>query len=158
MPLLIDGYNLLRVIQRQEALADLDEAGLIRILAEYLRRTRDRGQIIFDGIGPPDKSGLAGFSNIDIVFSGSFQDADTVIEEKIQACSAPRSLMVISSDLRLIAAAKRRKAPTVRSELFWGMVIKLLEKEPPRPEPKEKREGISRAETQQWLKLFHLDA
>lgn len=158
MPLLIDGYNLLRVIQRQEAMAALDEAGLIRILTEYLRRTRNRGQIIFDGIGPPDKTGLAGFTNIEVFFSGSFRDADTLIEEKIQTCTAPRSLVVISSDLRLVAAAKRRKAVAVRSETFWEMVGKLLEKEPPRPEPKEKRQGISRAETQQWLDLFNLDS
>lgn len=157
MPLLIDGYNLLRVIQRQEAMADLDEAGLVRFLTEYLRRTRDRGQIIFDGIGPPDKTPLGGFTNIEIVFSGSIRDADTIIEEKIQSCSAPRSLSVISSDLRLITAAKRRKAHPIRSELFWDQVCKQLEKEPPRPEPKEKQQGISRAETQQWLNLFDIE-
>ena len=32
MPILIDGYNLLRIVQRSEAMASLDEAGLIRIL------------------------------------------------------------------------------------------------------------------------------
>jgi len=158
MPFLIDGYNLLRVIQRSEITALLDEAGLIRILTEYLRRLRGRGQIIFDGIGPPDKTGLGGFRNLDVFFSGSILDADTVIEEKIQSNTAPRSLIVVSSDRRLVAAARRRKAVSIRSEVFWESVCKRLEKEPPRPEPKEKRQGISQSETQQWLKLFGLNS
>ncbi len=156
MPLLIDGYNLLRVAQRQESMASLDEAGLLRILTEYLRRTRNRGQIVFDGIGPPDKTGLADLTNLEVLFSGSVHDADTVIEEKIQSSSAPRSLVVVSSDRRLVAAAQRRKAVSIRAESFWQAVGKLLQKEPPRPEPKEKRQGISSAETQQWMNLFDL--
>ena len=157
MPVLIDGYNLLRIIQREESMAALNEAGLVRILAEYLRRMRDRGQIIFDGTGPPDKSDLGGFRNLEVFFSGQETDADGVIEEKIQDNTAPRSLIVISSDRRLRAAAKKRKAVSLPADLFWMNVTKLMEKQPPRPEPKEKRHGITEAETNQWLDLFGLD-
>jgi len=138
-------------------MAALDEAGLIRILTEYLRRTRDRGQIIFDGIGPPDKSALGGFRNLEVFFSGQEADADSVIEEKIQDNTAPRSLIVVSSDRRRKAAANRRKAVSIGADLFWSGVCKMMEKEPPRPEPKEKRRGITDAETDQWLDVFGLD-
>jgi predicted RNA-binding protein with PIN domain len=157
MPILIDGYNLLRAIQKRESMASLDEAGLIRILTDYLRRTRDRGQIIFDGIGPPDKSALGGFRNIEVFFSGQQTDADAVIEEKIEDNTAPRSLVVVSSDRRLVAAAKRRKALSLGADLFWAAVCKLMEKEPPRPEPKEKRHGITESETNHWMDLFGMD-
>lgn len=157
MPVLIDGYNLLRIIQRSESMAAMDEAGLIRVLTEFLRRTRDRGQIIFDGIGPPDKSALGGFRNLEVFFSGQEVDADSVIEEKIQDNSAPRSLIVVSSDRRLKAAAKKRRAVAMGAEIFWMNVCKMMEKEPPRPEPKEKRHGITDAETDRWLDAFGID-
>ncbi len=153
----MDGYNLLRIIQRSESMAALDEAGLVHILSEYLKRTRDRGQIIFDGIGPPDKSGLGGFRNLEVFFSGQDKDADTVIEEKIQDNTAPRSLIVVSSDRRLKAAAKKRKAVSLGADMFWMSVCKTMEKEPPRPEPKEKRHGITDAETDRWLDYFGID-
>ena len=71
MPFLFDGYNLLRFVNKtDEQLENLTEAGLCRILAEYLRRIRSHGHIFFDGIGPPDKSGLCGFGTVEVYFSG----------------------------------------------------------------------------------------
>jgi hypothetical protein len=157
MPILIDGYNLLRIIQKKESMSALDEAGLTRILTDYLQRIRDRGQIIFDGIGPPDKSALGGFRNLEVFFSGQHLDADAVIEEKIEDSTAPRSLVVVSSDRRLVAAAKKRKAVSIGADLFWETVCKQMEKEPPRPEPREKRHGITESETNQWMDLFGMD-
>jgi predicted RNA-binding protein with PIN domain len=156
MPVLIDGYNLLRVVQKQEQFAGMDEAELCRMLEEYLSRTRDRGQVIFDGIGPPDKSRLGPWRNMEVYFVGQRTDADTIIEERIKDCSAPRSLIVVSSDRRLKTAAKHRKAVSIGAEDFWGMLCKTLEKDMPRPEPQEKRRGITDAETDRWMDLFDL--
>ena len=157
MPLLIDGYNLLRFIQRDETFASLDEAGLVRILSEYLDRIRDRAQIIFDGTGPRDKSALGGFRNLEVFFSGKDIEADEIIEQKIEDNSAPRSLIVVSSDRQLVSASRKRKAVSAGAELFWLTVIKMLERERPIPEPKEKRQGITDAETDQWMNYFGFD-
>lgn len=156
MPVIVDGYNLLRVIQKQEQFAGMDEVEMCRFLAEYLRRVRDRGQVVFDGIGPPDKSGLGGWNNMEVYFAGEHTDADSIIEEKIEDNTAPRSLVVVSSDRRLRTAAKRRKAVSVGAEEFWLIMCKTLEKDLPRPEPKEKRHGVTDAETDQWLDIFDL--
>jgi len=187
MPLVIDGYNLLKSIHkwstpnakgcvwgpqlgddadslggapqtRKRAFGDPGEVGLCKILSAYLHRIRDNGQIIFDGIGPPDKTGFESTGPLEVIFSGRDRDADTVIENKIIANTAPKRLTVVSSDRRIRIAAKKRKAIAVKSEDFWRNVIKCLNKKKrSSPEPKEKRIGISETETDLWLKTFGLD-
>ena len=158
MPVIVDGYNLLRSIQKtDEQFQTLAEAGLCRILSEYLKRIRDHGHIVFDGIGPPDKSNLGGFGNLEVYFSGPDTDADSVIEQKILDNSAPKSLVIVSTDRRLRAAAGKRKAVSFRSELFFQEVIRQLDRKKPTPEPKQKRQGLTDSETETWMDLFDLD-
>lgn len=157
MPVLVDGYNLLRAVQKHEQFAGLDEAELCHVITEYLLRVRDRAQVVFDGVGPPDKTRLGGFRNMEVYFSGPNNDADTLIEEKIADNTAPKSLVVVSSDRRLRAAAKSRKSVSVGADDFWAIMCKTLEKDLPRPEPKEKRHGVTEAEADHWMDLFDLD-
>ena len=158
MPYLIDGYNLLRAVQGiHEEYAQIAEYGLCRILSEYIRIKRSRGQIVFDGIGPPDRSILCGYGNLEVFFSGQNYEADDVIEDKIEANTAPKSLIVVSTDRRIRAAAASRKAVAVRSDLFFDDVIKVLDKTKIIPEPKQKQEGLTQAETDEWMDIFGMD-
>jgi predicted RNA-binding protein with PIN domain len=157
MPILIDGYNLLRAVQKIQEQPDLTDADLCVVLCEYLRRTDDIGTIVFDGIGPPNKEGLMGLQRLQVVFSGRNIEADTVIEQHIYDNSAPKRLIVVSSDRRIRIAAKRRKCPDVPAMEFWMLVCQTVEKQLPTPEPKGKRQGISEKETDRWLKTFGLD-
>lgn len=156
MPLLIDGYNLLRTIQR-DAFAALEDAQMCELIGDYLYRKRDTGKIVFDGIGPPDKSSLQNIRNLEVLFSGQ-HEADEIIEGLILENTAPKKLAVVSSDRRVKAAAKKRKAVTIKSEDFWIQLVKLLEKKRPvSPEPPGKREGIGEKEADGWIKEFGLD-
>ena len=159
MPYLIDGYNLLRSIQKtDEELCALTDTGLCRILCEYFRRVRSFGHIVFDGIGPPDKSGFSGLDNLEIYFSGTDIDADEIIEERIGDNTAPKSLIVVSTDRKIRASAAKRKAVAVRSDIFWQNVIQQLGRHrKPTPEPQEKRTGITESETDEWLDLFGIE-
>lgn len=160
MPVLIDGYNLLRFIQNSdEEFQRLDEAALCRILSRYLKGIRDHGHIVFDGIGPPDKTDLGGIRGLEVYFSGPNIEADEIIEEKISDNTAPRRLTVVSSDRRIRAAAAKRKAVAVKSDIFWDMLIRQLDKGKRKPsvEPREKHNGITESETDQWLNIFGID-
>jgi predicted RNA-binding protein with PIN domain len=158
MPVIIDGYNLLRAIQKtDEEFKTLTEAGLCRILSEYLKRIRSHGHIVFDGLGPPDKSDLGGFGDLEVYFSGPDTDADTIIEQKILDNSAPKSLLVVSTDRRLQAAAGKRKVACIRSEPFFQGVVRQLDRKKPIPEPQQKRRGLTDSETEKWMDLFGLD-
>ena len=159
MPFIIDGYNLLRSIQKLEEFADFTEVQMCRAIADFLGCVRDRGHVVFDGIGPPDKSALGGIRGLEVYFSGESQEADDVIEQKILDNTAPRSLIVVSSDRRLRTAAKKRKATSIQSELFWQGLLNEMEMNElrPAPEPTEKRNGLNERETDLWLDAFDLD-
>lgn len=162
MPLIVDGYNLMHVIRKSdEDFTNLTEVGLCKIISEYLKRVRDRGHVVFDGTGPYDKTDmewLGGIENLEVYFSGAKTEADEIIEQKIQDSSAPKSLVVVSTDRRIRTAAAKRKATAVTSEIFWLQLIQQMEHQnKPSVEPKEKRQGLTEGETDQWLDYFGLD-
>jgi len=158
MPIIIDGYNLLHAVQKTESFSpDLTDVWLCRMITAYLRQIDETGCVVFDGIGPPDKEIFEDMGNLEIIFSGRSKDADRIIEDKITANTAPRRLLVVSSDRRLRAAARKRKATSIKAEEFWEKVLKEADRKPRPREPKEKREGITEGETEQWLKSFGLD-
>lgn len=159
MPYIIDGYNLLRAVQKHEEFAALTDVQLCQIVSDFLRCVRDRGQIVFDGLGPPDKRELGGIRGVEVYFSGEHAEADGVIEQKILDNSAPKSLVVVSSDNRIRKAAAKRKATAVRAEPFWIYLCEQLEKQAnrPAPEPFEKRHGITDRETDLWMDEFDID-
>jgi len=158
MPYLVDGYNLQKRIQKTDPQFEtLSDTYLCKILSRYLKAIRDQGQIIFDGIGPPDKTGFENLDNIEVVFVGRNTDADTVIERKIKANTAPKKLVVVSSDRRLRVAAAKRKAVGIRSEDFWPVLTKELgRRSKPRVEPRSKHDGLTESETDYWCDFFDL--
>ena len=156
--LIIDGYNLLWSVQNVEGdFESISDVQLCRIVGKYLKSIGESGDIIFDGIGPPDKSGFDNISKLEVSFTGLATDADTVIEDKIRANTAPRRLTVVSSDRRLRDAARARRATSIKSEIFWGNVRKQLSRKRAINEPAAKRQGLSESETEEWLKFFGIE-
>lgn len=136
---------------------EISDVGLCRVVGLYLRRVKESGELIFDGPGPRDKSDFDNIDGIEVLFAGLGSDADTVIEGKIAANTAPRSLTVVSSDNRLRKAARARRANSVKSEDFWDRLVRGLER--PRrgvEEPSGKRHGLNEGETEQWLDFFDI--
>jgi len=156
MPLLIDGYNLLHTAQETSDSPALSDVSLCLMLCEFLRRCRQHGTIVFDGVGPRDKGPLEALDRLRVVFSGPDCQADDVIERHISQNTAPRSLIVVSTDRRIVDAAKRRKAKSTRSDDFWFQLCAVLEKKPSISEPREKRIGITDGQAEKWLKEFGL--
>ena len=156
--MLIDGYNLLRAVQNlSEQSFNITDVQLCLVLSEYLYRIKKKGKIVFDGTGPRDKTAFKNIRNLEVVFSGSSHEADDVIEELVLENTAPKRLVVVSSDRRIKTAAKKRKAIAADCVDFWMEVIKTLEKKRKRkPEPQAKFTGITEAETEYWLREFGL--
>jgi predicted RNA-binding protein with PIN domain len=152
---IIDGHNLLHTIFKLEGDSGaISDVGLCRILGSYFKLTGENGEIVFDGTGPPDKGGFDNISNLEVFFAGLRTDTDTVIEDKISVSTAPKGLTIVSSDRRLRSAARRRKATSIKSDVFWNDVQKQLSRKSPAKEPTEKRQGLNKGETEQWLEFF----
>lgn len=158
MPVIIDGHNLLWSVRKSsEQFESISDVQLCQIISRYLKLTGEKGEIIFDGTGPPDKSGFNNLSSLEVSFAGLATDCDTVIENKIRASTSPRRLTVVSSDRRLRDVARARKATAIKSELFWKELQKQLSRKRTIREPTAKRRGLSDSETEQWLKFFGLE-
>jgi len=156
--LIIDGHNLLYSIHKVEEDSEvISDVGLSRIIDRYLKLTGQKGEIVFDGTGPRDKVIFDRMDAVEVLFAGMGTDADTVIEGKVKAHTAPKRLTIVSSDRRLRRAARARKATSVKSEDFWNSVQKQLSRKRPKREPAAKRHGLSESETKQWLELFGLE-
>lgn len=155
---IIDGHNLLHaILKMDEQFEPVNDVQMCRIIDQYLHLTNQKGELIFDGTGPSDKSAFDNVSHLEVFFAGIRSDADTVIEDKIRVNSAPRRLFIVSSDKRLRKAAHARKAVSIKSEEFWINIHKELNKKRPPREPGAKRQGLSESETEQWLDIFGMN-
>jgi len=127
--LLIDGYNLLHAagLARDRYGPGQFEKCRQRLVQEIADRLsepqRDRTTVIFDAKeAPADVSAVQKIAGICVVYSvGS--DADTMIEAMLESHSAPKQVLVVSSDHRLQKAASRRKAKSIDSEVFWERAV-----------------------------------
>ena len=126
--ILIDGYNLLHasgvfgsggrtpLASSREALLDW----LGAVLSEDQRR---RTTIVFDARNAPPGLPRTGKKHgLRIRFAPRGCEADDMIEELIVEHTAPRSLVVVSSDHRIHRAAKRRRATPIDSDQWVAYV------------------------------------
>lgn len=165
MAILIDGYNLMHaagLANRSFGPGGLQKArqGLLGLLAASLdAREIDGTTVVFDAkdqpAGAPE---MEHYKGLTICFATSHEDADAQIEELIRTDSAPRRLLVVSSDHRLQRAARRRRARSIDSEQFVEdlMARRRRRRKSGSPvEPNTKRDGAgSEAETAYWLEEF----
>jgi predicted RNA-binding protein with PIN domain len=128
MPLsyhLIDGYNLLHaagLARETYGPGDYERTryALLAKIADGLDdASRERTVVVFDAFDPPP--GVAPrfrFREMTVEFAVESGEADARIEHLIRRHSAPRQLRVVSDDIRLKQAAKRRGGAAVRCESF----------------------------------------
>ncbi len=166
MPVVIDGNNLLFAAQDT---GDPDHvmgrSGLCDALGEWARRGKKRVHVVFDGPAPSDAlAEQIGHANIRVSFSGAGVTADEVIIGILESDSAARRLLVVSTDRAIRRAAVRRRAQDMRSDEFWGLVRRDLQRKPRLPveprervEPHEKHAGLEPDQTEEWLKRFDFD-
>jgi uncharacterized protein len=155
MPFVVDGYNLLHAVKKSfEQLQDISDIRIAKILSVYSNKTRDTGQLVFDGIGPPNREDFCHIESVEVIFSGTEKEADDIIENIIAANTAPKRLVVVSDDRRLKVAAKKRKCQHIDCVSFMMHMIGEIGRENKRQEPPSKNTGISGEETEGWLDEF----
>jgi uncharacterized protein len=166
MPLLIDGYNLMHAAGvlgsgRGRGSLERSREALLNVLAESLAAEElARTTIVFDARDPPwGLSRKLDHRGITVCFASRHEDADSMIEELIKADSAPKKLIVVSSDHRLHRAAKRRRAVAIDSDRWFRDLIQArLERATNSPSETNKPEGpFSAGEVEFWLKQFEID-
>jgi uncharacterized protein len=167
MPILIDGYNLLHasgILGRGRGRGSLERSreALLNVLAESLEAEEaSRTTVVFDAHDPPwGLSRKLEHQGITIYFASRHSDADTMIEELIKEHSAPRKLVVVSSDHRVQRAAKRRRATAIDSDRWFAELMRARQqRHASSSNDSRKPEGpFSPGEVEFWLQQFAIDA
>jgi uncharacterized protein len=163
MPILIDGYNLLNVtgivgsgighgsLQRSR-LAILNFLAASLDPAEVRRTT-----VVFDAHDPPP--GLPRVVNhrgITVCFASRNETADDRIAALIGEHSAPRRLVVVSSDHQVQRAARRRRAKAVDSDVWYAELIRARRQrgESAADQPARPAVPLLEEDVEYWLREF----
>lgn len=159
MPVIIDGYNLLHAARGYDEDGDLGRGQLCQLLGRWGRAAQQEVLVVFDGSAPPEPLGrqLHGVG-IEVIYSGPGRSADDLVVERIDASSAPRRLVVVSSDRQVRRGARRRRCPQVHSADFFEQVLRVLASgRRSESEPAEKRTGPAPEDVDEWLGRFGYD-
>jgi predicted RNA-binding protein with PIN domain len=158
MPVLIDGNNLLYAARDADPERPPSRSTLCLRLGQWARLTGEKVAIVFDG--PTPAASLAqqiADADLAVSYSGSGVSADEVLVRAIEANSAARLLLVVSTDHQVARAARGRKARPIRSDAFWAAVQRELARPRPEPlEPPEKRRGLPAGDVERWLRELGL--
>jgi len=150
--LIIDAYNALHCSHLlPDAHAMVSATGLARLLNQHdVPPHRGGAIVVADGLPKPDDNPDVSFDRVRVMFSGPGRDADGIIEELIDADSAPRSLVVVSNDRRIQRAAHRRRSNVWTSEQFMLRLTRVLESAAGAPPPQLGDIG----DTAHWMQQF----
>ena len=160
MKILIDGYNLLHASGvfggvRGARGFEASRRALLDEVARLLGDASITATVIFDAAdappGLPDRSIHDGIS---VRFARGYDSADALLEEIIEAHQAPTALTVVSSDNRVIAAARRRRAKPVGSQEWFAGLRKSARPAGPQSDAKPPEPGPEAAE--EWKRYFGL--
>lgn len=158
MPLLIDAFNVLHTTGvLPPDLAGLDLGRLLDLI-QASRYRRQTTTIVCDGRRQDERPPKRLAANVRIRYSGPARTADEVIAKLVQASTAPRRLIVVSSDQAVIRVARRRSCRTVRSQRFLEHLLAdvLRAQRISRPAPRPmKSDSI---DVERWVTEFGIDA
>lgn len=162
--LLIDGYNLLHAAGMARARygpGDLQRCRerLLRFLfAKLAPAELERVTVVFDARDPPpDRPSRQTFRGLTVQFANPGGDADVLIQEWLDAHSAPRHVTLVSSDKVLKRAARSHGSRSVDSEQFFKRLEHRRNDTVARSRAwhDEKPDGpLSAAEVDAWMKAF----
>ena len=162
--LIIDGYNLMHaagMARLQYGPGDLERCRnefLNFLLLALGDQQCGRATVVFDAFDAPDSMPRRyELHGLTILFATAGGDADAAIEDLIAAHSAPRRVLVVSSDHRIQRAARKRRAKFSDSDKFLLELEKYQQrfsKQETRNIPQKYGQQISALETEYWLEEF----
>jgi predicted RNA-binding protein with PIN domain len=156
MRVLIDGYNLLfslGMVPTPVQEGDLYRARqqLLEMLIAGLGEQAKNCTVVLDATRSPRRSpGDGMYRGIDVRFTERREEADDLIAWLIKQCPVPKQLIVISSDHRLVEAATRKRATSIKAQQF----LEWLERQQSPAPSSPPSTVVSREEQARWMQTF----
>jgi predicted RNA-binding protein with PIN domain len=154
MMYLIDGHNLIPVLGGSLSALD-DEEHLLRLLQDFVRLSRHRVEVFFDG-APPGHAGVRTFGTVRAHFVAARITADAAIAARLHGLKErARQVTVVSSDRQVISEARGAGATSMTSDDFARLLRRTLSSPiaSPRADPRD-CQPLSSDEIDEWLRLF----
>ena len=124
MIIVIDGYNVLKQISLGHQVSEQERRQFIHMLSTYRRRKKHSIVLVFDG-GPDTWPSKETIANIQVMYSGSRKNADTVIMEYLKGHST-KDLLLVSSDNELCHFANKYDIVSIGSQEFHSIMQEAL--------------------------------
>lgn len=145
MQYLVDGYNLLFLFIAINQTLEKKREVVIRLLEDQLANSSLNVIIVFDGAHIfGEESGLAYYSNLQVVYSHKGQTADEYIIEKVTYAPHPANYTVVTSDKELAKNARLLGAHTKSIQSFVNWIAKKTKKKNTDFEQTDTPENIER--------------
>ncbi|MCA9971130.1 MAG: NYN domain-containing protein, partial [Anaerolineales bacterium] len=165
MHYLIDGHNLIGKLPDIKLSDPDDEIRLIlRLQAWVTAAPRRQVTVVFDGGTMGGVSHRLSTRDITVVFAPAGKTADDLLMARLKRLRNPRDFTLVSSDRRILDAARVARIKAWRSEAFIekeGFVFREEAEKPRKPAPPPARPSekaddphLSDAELAEWLNLF----
>lgn len=120
MLILIDGYNVLKMIAHKTLVDESERERFIALLSQYARISGNKPYIIFDG-GEDSRPLFSNRKNIVVVYSGYRESADAVIKGLLEE-EQRNEVLLVSTDRELNRYAENFDIPSMDSVVFYGYV------------------------------------
>ena len=156
MPLVIDTYNVLHTVGvLPPELAGLDLEGLARLVAGS-RHGNENTTLVCDGLPEAVRPKID--PPVTVRFAGRDRTADDLIGQIVRLSSAPRRLVVVSSDHAVQRTARKRRCKVLTSQEFLQQLADdaVAAGAGRGPTPKAPRD-MSEQQVDRWLEIFSID-
>ena len=153
MLLIVDCYNVLHT-GMPPSLAGLDELALCRLLGRGPWR---QAVVVCDGTLKPSVPSSSPVPRVKLTYAGKGRSADSLIIEMVNRSSAPRRLLVVSSDRAIQKAVRRRRAHVWPSNRLVTELASLARSNEHRLSTQENHSAAQSGDVQYWLAQFGID-
>ncbi len=124
MIILIDGYNLLKLIHGPD-LTETQRSAFINLMGRYMKRRQHKVIVAFDA-GPCTYPMQEKQHGVQVIFSGEYQSADDVIIHFVRDHSS-KEIVVITKDRELISKVIALRAEVIDPIEFYKKVQQALQ-------------------------------
>jgi predicted RNA-binding protein with PIN domain len=152
MELLIDTWNVLH----QTGILPADSAGIgtggLCKMIENSRWGREKVALICDGTQSNEHETDVRYQT---VFTGPCKSADDEIMERVANSSAPKSILVVTSDREIVTSIRKRGAQQISSSAFLLALVE--DSHLPKTKSIRRPSGLSPKLAQEWKEHFGID-
>jgi predicted RNA-binding protein with PIN domain len=118
LKLIIDGYNLIKKVAKEQHISSKYRYQYLKQLGIYAKNKNLQILIVFDG-GESSFNYCEQVYGLEIIYSGFLESADDVIMRLIANHQYQEELMVVTSDREIIDSARQYTLDIIKSEEFY---------------------------------------